>query len=108
MAVPRQTRRQIERLKAILPTTPTASGLAFHAARVHAEIARLYRDVGEHGEAADWYVLGANFAFASRDFVGALQLVKAALELAPGRPDAVALQVTAWKLIDLKNRPSEF
>ncbi len=108
MAVPRQTRRQIERLKALLPSAPSADGLAFRAGRVHEEIAQLYRDAGEYGEAADWLVQGATFAFSCRDFVGALQLVKAALELEPGRPDAVALQVTAWKLIDLKNRPSQF
>lgn len=108
MAVPRHTRRDIERLKAKLPLSPAAHAGTFQAGRVHEEIARLYQGAGEHDDAADWYVHGANFAFACRDFVGALQLVKAALLLAPGRPDAVAIQVTALRLIELKNRPSEF
>jgi hypothetical protein len=98
--VPEDIKRRIERLQTTMPKQPLRDGPVAGVGRERAEIAALFLDAGDVQSASDWYLEAARFTFACGNALGALPLVKRALQLTPNRADgARALYATLWSVL---------
>lgn len=99
------TLRRIEKLVAALPGKPLPDSVVQHAGRERAQIATLYRSIGDDDSAADWYRRGAEGSYECSDILGAVVLVKQSLKLRPNVPAVRNLYAQLWKSAGLGDTP---